>query len=121
MVDLVSVYENYLLNIKHASANTVASYMRDIRQFSSYVSEMEDSSISDCDRDCICRYTQHLTNNGKSPATVARCVASLKSFYKFLFAFQYIGRQNKDTVLVKLPYTILRKHCSVPSELLSEY
>ena len=83
MVDLVSVYENYLLNMKHASANTVASYMRDIRQFSSYVSEMEETSVSDCDRDCICRYTQHLTNEGKSAATVARCVASLKSFYSF--------------------------------------
>ena len=51
----------------------------------------------------------------------------MKEFFGMLalshsdFAFQYIGRQNKDTVLVKLPYTILRKHCSVPSELLSEY
>ena len=99
MVDLVSVYENYLLNIKHASANTVASYMRDIRQFSSYVSEMEDSSISDCDRDCICRYTQHLMNNGKSPATVARCVASLKSFYSFCVSESLV----KENPVYKIP------------------
>ena len=83
MASLVSAYENYLLNIKHASANTVASYMRDIRQFDSYMSDVEDMPLDACDRECICRYTQHLTNNGKSPATVARCIASLKSFYGY--------------------------------------
>ena len=45
MANLVSAYENYLLNIKHASANTVSSYMRDIRQFQTYVSDVEDLSI----------------------------------------------------------------------------
>ena len=34
MLDLISAYENYLSKVKKASANTVASYMRDIRQFS---------------------------------------------------------------------------------------
>ena len=83
MADLVSAYENYLLNIKHASANTVASYMRDIRQFHTYMTETEDAPLDTCDRECICRYTQHLTNAGKSAATVARCIASLKSFFAY--------------------------------------
>lgn len=83
MANLVAAYENYLLNIKHASANTVASYMRDIRQFTEYVLDIEDIPLESCDRDCICRYTQHLTNNGKSASTIARCIASLKSFYSF--------------------------------------
>ena len=83
MSNLVSAYENYLLNIKHASANTVASYLRDIRQFNAYITELEDLTPEQCDRDCICRYTQHLTNEGKSAASVARCIASLKSFYAY--------------------------------------
>ncbi len=91
MANLVAAYENYLLNIKHASANTVASYMRDIRQFSEYVSDIEDLPLESCDRDCICRYTQHLTNNGKSPSTVARCIASLKSFYSFSQAEGFVS------------------------------
>ena len=82
-MDPVSAYENYLLNIKHASTNTVSSYMRDLRQFSGYIQQHEELSVAQCDRDCICRYTQHLTNSGKSAATVARCVASLKSFYSY--------------------------------------
>ena len=99
MVDLVTVYENYLLNIKHASANTVASYMRDIRQFSGYVSELEGISVADCDRNCICRYTQHLTNNGKSPATVARCIASLKSFYVYCVSESFV----KENPVYEIP------------------
>ena len=79
----ISAYENYLLNIKHASTNTVSSYMRDLRQFHTYMQEHEEQSVEQCDREGICRYTQHLTNSGKSAATVARCVASLKSFYAY--------------------------------------
>ncbi len=83
MPDLATAYEHYLLNIKHASANTVASYMRDIRQFCAYLSDVEDSSPADCDRELICRYMNHLSELGKSAATVARGVASLKSFYGY--------------------------------------
>ena len=37
MMDSIALYEDFLLNNKKASANTVASYMRDIRQFDTYV------------------------------------------------------------------------------------
>ena len=83
MANLVSAYENYLLNIKHASANTVASYMRDIRQYLTYLHSYEDCLLESADRECICRYTQYLLNNGKSPATISRSIASLKSLYTF--------------------------------------
>ena len=91
MANLVSVYENYLLNIKHASANTVASYMRDIRQFRDYMTDVEELLLQDCDRECICRYTQYLTNHGKSAATVARSIASLRSFYGYCCEQGLIG------------------------------
>ena len=83
MANLISAYENYLLNIKQASANTVASYMRDLRQFREYMDSVEEMPLENCDRDCICRYTQYLVNHGKSPATVSRGIASIKSFYNY--------------------------------------
>ena len=33
MLDLIAAYENYLTKVKQASANTIASYMRDMRQY----------------------------------------------------------------------------------------
>lgn len=83
MADLVAAYESFLLNIRHASANTVSSYLRDVRQFSDYLTAHGEAPLERVDRACVCRYTQHLTQDGKSPATVARCVASLKSFYRY--------------------------------------
>ena len=37
MLDLIQAYENYLRKVKHASDNTISSYMRDIRQFSQWL------------------------------------------------------------------------------------
>ena len=37
MNEFVNLYEAYLLEEKHASANTVASYIRDIKQFDIFV------------------------------------------------------------------------------------
>lgn len=82
-MDYISSYETYLLNIKHASANTVSSYMRDIHQFSTYVSDHLECELDELDRDSVNGYLSWLTDNGKSPATVSRSLASLKSFYTF--------------------------------------
>ena len=35
--DIITRYEDYLIEIKHASNNTVSSYMRDIHQYASYL------------------------------------------------------------------------------------
>ena len=82
-MDYIAIYENYLTGVKHASSNTVASYMRDLRQFSSYVTEQLDESLTAVDRDAINDYLSYLTDNGKSPATVSRSLASIKSFYTY--------------------------------------
>lgn len=89
-MNLVSAYENYLLNIKHASENTVSSYMRDIRQFRDYMTDVEELGLAECDRNCICRYAQFLNERGKSAATVTRGVASLRSFYTFCVNESYV-------------------------------
>ena len=85
MSDLLSDYEDYLKTEKGASANTVSSYLRDVRQF---LKSMEERDVGVCEvveRD-VEEYVQTLTRRGKSPATVTRSVASIKSLYNFLFA-----------------------------------
>lgn len=84
MEDYLALYEDHLLNNKHASANTVASYMRDVRQFEQYVARNLDGDLSAVNKDRITVYFASMTNNGKSPATVARSLASIKGFYTFL-------------------------------------
>ena len=85
MVDYVSRYQNYLVQIKHASDNTVVSYIRDVRQFASYLVERS-FSVSNVTRAEITQYVSFLQLRGKSQATIARNLASLKGFISGLHA-----------------------------------
>ena len=45
MLDLIGAYENYLSKVKQASSNTVASYIRDIRQYSDWLRQEEELDV----------------------------------------------------------------------------
>ena len=84
MLDLIGAYENYLSKVKQASANTISSYMRDIRQFSEWLSTNEGVEVADAQQLNISRYLAHLEQEGRSGATVSRNLASLKNFYSYV-------------------------------------
>ena len=83
MLDLIHAYENYLTKVKQASNNTVASYMRDIRQFADWLST-EEVAILDVSQENISQYLTYLQQQGKSGATASRSLASLKNFYAYV-------------------------------------
>ncbi len=95
MTEFAQQFQDYLIHTKNASVNTVASYMRDIRQFLSYLSADQLSELSELRRDHICDYVQWMKNAGKSSATISRSVASLKNF--FAFAMMH-GRCSENPV-----------------------
>ena len=76
MLDLIQAYENYLSKVKHASANTIASYMRDIRQFSQWLNLTEEIDVIDASQVNIGDYLRHQESEGRSGATISRCLAS---------------------------------------------
>ncbi|MGM9590011.1 MAG: site-specific tyrosine recombinase [Faecousia sp.] len=81
MLDLIQAYENYLIKVKQASANTVCSYMRDIRQFINWLDASTGTDILSASSEQISAYLAFLQSSGKSVATVSRTLASLKNFY----------------------------------------
>ena len=84
MLDLINAYENYLTKVKQASANTVFSYIRDIRQFSDWLIRNGELTVLDAGQVNISGYLEHLQQEGRSAATVSRTLASLKNFYAYL-------------------------------------
>lgn len=80
MSDLLSVYEDFLKTEKQASANTVSSYLRDVHQFAEAMRGKDVPLVQVAARD-VEDYANSLTKRGKSPATVTRSMASIKSFY----------------------------------------
>ena len=89
MLDLVQAYENYLSKVKRASANTVASYMRDIRQYADWL-HLADYELLDVHQQEISQYLSELELAGKSAATVSRTLASLKNFYTYLVSSGFL-------------------------------
>ena len=83
MLDLIQAYETYLTKVRQASHNTVSSYLRDIRQFSDWLSAIEDIEILNATQLNISGYLSHLQQIGKSGATISRTLASLKNFYSY--------------------------------------
>lgn len=92
MLDLIQAYENYLTKVKHASANTIASYMRDIRQYAAWLQSTEQVEVLDASQLNISEFLKHLETEGKSGATVSRCLASLKNFYQYLVSSGFLEK-----------------------------
>ena len=113
MDNIIARYEEYLIHTKHASANTVSSYMRDIRQYASYLSGI-DVDVLEADQSVVSAYMQWLQSIGKSPATVSRCLASLKSLYLFALSEDEIEQNPVHNIKVekaekKLPQILTGK------------
>ena len=92
MLDLIKAYENYLTKVKCASANTIASYMRDIRQFSQWLNVNEGIDVIDASQLNIGDYLRHQESDGRSGATISRCLASLKNFYLYLVSSGFLEK-----------------------------
>ena len=101
MLDLIQAYENYLSKVKQASDNTIASYMRDIRQFSDWLQNVEDVDVIDATQLNISRYLTHLENEGKSGATVSRSLASLKNFYAYVVSSGFLEKTPISDIRIK--------------------
>ncbi len=107
-------FEKYLTKDKKASVNTLASYLRDVRQLGSYLSTHSESELDSTDAEELGEYIDWLKNNGKSISTVSRCIASLKCFYSFLvsegaFKENPAGRLVPEKTTQKLPQILTSK------------
>ena len=115
MLDLIHAYETYLTKVKQASANTVCSYMRDIRQFTEWLQESEHTDILDATQLNISDYLSHQRVEGKSGATISRTLASLKNFYAYVISTGFLeespvsGEIHVDRGEKKLPQILTGK------------
>ncbi len=84
MPDSIVNFKKYLIDTKHASDNTVQSYIRDLSQFSDYSRLYFDCEPEKVTADDIQSYIDFLYSQGKSVSTVQRLSASLRCYFKFL-------------------------------------
>ncbi len=109
-----SSFEKYLREIKRSSDNTIASYMRDVHQFTGYCDDLINTAIVRIDKSEIELYLSYLKKNGKSNATISRTLASLKSFYSYLLTEKYVKSNPTNGIAAdrsekKLPQILSNK------------
>lgn len=87
--DYVLEFINYLSIERGLAPNTLESYERDLRQFAEFL-KGKSISIEDVVQTNIVDYFLHLKRNGRASSTVSRNLASLRSFYGFMWQEKYI-------------------------------
>lgn len=93
MLDLISAYENYLVNVKQASGNTTVSYLRDIRQFAGWLRDTEEAELVDATQQNIADYLHQLSAQG-ALAPPFPALASLKNFSRIWCPPAFCGKRR---------------------------
>ena len=112
--ECIQLFRAYLTDDKKASANTLSSYLRDIRQLGDYLISHDSVEITEADEDELAGYIAFLRSDGRSVATVSRCIASIKCLFSFL-SIKGIVEHNPTKSLVpdksehKLPQILTSK------------
>lgn len=80
----IDEYGEYLLKERQIARNSLEAYIRDLREFSTFLENRGLLSIPDITNTEIVAFLLHLKSIGRSTATSNRKVASLRGFFSFL-------------------------------------
>ena len=83
-MDDIARFGAHLSDEKHASQNTVSSYLRDTTQFAEYLHNHYGKGLREADGGMVRDYMEWMQGRGKSAASVTRFLASVKSFYSYM-------------------------------------
>ena len=79
----VEDFAGYLKKSKKSSANTIASYMRDIKKFDSYISA-DNVDFLKVSNQTVSSYITFMQTQGQAVSSILRSIASLRAFYRYL-------------------------------------
>ena len=98
MFDYLSLFEQYLLVELGLADNTRAADLRDLRLLQKALGLKESEGLLAVSRRQLLAYLSQLKQAGRSASTIARKLASIKAFYRFLTAERYIRRDPAEVL-----------------------
>ena len=78
--------------------NTRTAYLRDLRLLQKALGQKSSEELLTVSRRQLLAYLSQLKQAGRSPTTIARKLASIKAFYRFLTAERYIRRDPAEVL-----------------------
>ena len=98
MFDYLVLFEQYLAVELGLADNTRTAYLRDLRLLQKALGLKSSEELLTVSRRQLLAYLSQLKQAGRSPTTIARKLASIKAFYRFLTAERYIRRDPAEVL-----------------------
>lgn len=98
MFDYLALFEEYLTVELGLAANTRAAYLRDLRLLQKALGLKQEEQLLGVGRRQLLAYLAQQKQSGRKASTIARKLASIKAFYRFLAAERYIKRDPAEVL-----------------------
>lgn len=98
MESKILFFINYLMTVKRASKNTLECYRRDLEGMKEYFYSQGITDLEKITATSINSYILHMEKQGKSPATIARTISSIKTFFRCMINNGYVKREPTENV-----------------------
>jgi len=95
MIRYIDKFINYLKIERNSSEHTIVNYSVDLRDFGNFLGDIRIESVNYL---VLRRYLAHMREKNFSKRTVARKLASLRSFFRFLYREGYLKTNPASSV-----------------------
>lgn len=109
---MIDAYLDHLQVERRLAAHTVESYGHDLRTLARYA-EAEGKALGSLDRPGLEAFIRQQMADGLSPRSVARAVAAIRSFYRFLLLEERIRSNPAEDLTPPRAWPALPKHLSI--------
>lgn len=112
MSDLIEAYLTHLRVERRLADHTLDSYARDLQRLARFAAG-RNTSIERLDRQALEALVREMLNEGLSPRSVARAVAAVRGFYRFIVLAQHVELNPSDDLQAPRAWPALPKSLSV--------
>ena len=109
---MIDEYLNYLRDVRRMSPNTVESYARDLALLAEFA-DTRSSTVGELQRQDLEAFVRQLMSSGLAPRSVARTVACVRGFYRFIAAEQKRDSSPADDLRPPRAWAALPKFLSL--------
>ena len=106
------IYLDYLRDVRRMSPNTISNYARDLAALASYAEE-KGQPVEALDRRDLDAFVRQLMTRGLAPRSVARTVACVRGYYRFLLLEKRIARDPSEDLRSGRAWPALPKYLSL--------
>ncbi|MEG0121994.1 site-specific tyrosine recombinase XerD [Enterococcus sp.] len=98
MQEQITDYLHYLTIERGLAENTKKSYQRDLLQYLAFLQQQQITDWQEIDRFTVVSFLQVLKESGRSNATIARMITSLRRFHQFLRQERYTDHDSMQHI-----------------------